>query len=428
MTVDTSERLGSGRYLAAAPIPAATATTAHELTTHDGATVNGLLRVVPGATTVATLMHPRQDFSHHVLVPELLARGFAVWTQNTRTGLNDLTLLHEHALLDMAAGHAFLRDTGFEAVVAVGHSGGAALAAYYIEQASLPATRRFGDTPGGKPVPLGDATMPVPDGLMLMAPHPGQGLLLERMIDPSVADEADPMSLVASLDPYREENGYRPAPEPSTYPEDFVATYRAAQRRRIERIDAVARERIAATDSARRRYAESGDARDRRGSLACGVLTVHRTDADLRSVDPSIDPNDRPYGSLFGRRPDLTNYGVVGFGRLTTPEAWLSTWSSSSSRAGLLRCARGVRVPVLLVELTGDQACFPSDAAAMAAAFAGDDVTHVRVPGKHFGAALVPGATSGATLAGAEMSRWLAQRFPAGALDRHLPRNSLERT
>ena len=75
------------------------------------------------------------------------------------------------------------------------------------------------------------------------------------------------------------------------------------------------------------------------------MIVVHRTDADLRGVDLSIDPNDRPYGSLFGRRPDLTNYGIVGFGRLATPEAWLSTWSGISSRAGLLRCARGVRVP-----------------------------------------------------------------------------------
>jgi hypothetical protein len=71
-------RLGAGRYIAPARIPETTVTIAHELTTHDKATVNGLLRVVPGATTVAFLMHPRQDFSHHVLVPELLKHGFAV--------------------------------------------------------------------------------------------------------------------------------------------------------------------------------------------------------------------------------------------------------------------------------------------------------------------------------------------------------------
>ena len=40
-------------------------------------------------------MHPRQDVTHHVLVPELLMRGFAVWTQGSRSVGNDLSLVHE---------------------------------------------------------------------------------------------------------------------------------------------------------------------------------------------------------------------------------------------------------------------------------------------------------------------------------------------
>lgn len=405
--------LGAGRYISAAAEPAGTHITAHELTTHDGARVTGLLRTVPGATTVCVLMHPRQDFSHHVLVPELLARGYAVWTQNTRGGLNDVGLLHEQALLDMAAGHVFLRERGFDQVISVGHSGGGALAAYYIEQAVLPGPQRFSDTPGGKPVPLPDAVMPVPDGLMLMAPHPGQGLLLQRMIDPSIIDESDPMSVHAPLDPYDPANGFRPAPEWSSYRPDFVATYRQAQRARVERIDALAHERVAASSAARRRASRSGDPKDRRASLATGVITMYRSDADLRCVDRTLDPNDRPYGSLFGSRPDLTNYGVVGFGRLTTPEAWLSTWSGPSSRAGMVRCAHGVPVPVLLVEVTGDQACFPADAREMAEAFAGDDVTHERVRGKHFGAALADSEPTAAAISGVLMAEWLAARWPS---------------
>lgn len=415
MSTPSGERLGAGRYVPAADIPAHTVTTAHELTTHDGTTVSGLLRTIPGATTVAVLMHPRQDFSHHVLVPELLSHGYAVWTQNTRSASNDLTLLHEQALLDMAAGHVFLRDRGFESVVSVGHSGGAALAAFYIEQASLPASLRESATPGGKPIPLAEAVMPVPDGLLLMAPHPGQGRLLMRVIDPSVIDEIDPMSIAPALDPYAPRNGFVAPPASSRYAADFIEFYRQAQRARVERIDQIARERVAQSAKARRSYGTSKDPHHRRQALASGVLVVYRTDADLRGVDLSLDPNDRPYGSLFGHRPDLTNYGVVGFGRLTTPEAWLSTWSGISSRAGLARCAAGVNVPVLLVELTGDQACFPSDAREIAKAFASDDVTHVRVAGRHFGAPLVDGATSGATLAGEAMADWLGKRFPAAA-------------
>ncbi|KXO90481.1 alpha/beta hydrolase [Tsukamurella pseudospumae] len=406
----TAEKVGAGRYLDAEDVPEGTVATPVELSTVDGAKVSGVLRTVPGATAVAFLMHPRQDFTHHVLVPEFLRRGVAVWTQGSRTQGNDLTLLHEQALLDMAAGHVFLREQGFDTVIAVGHSGGGALAAFYIEQAGLPAEDRLAGTPGGKPVPLRTAMMPLPDHVVFMAPHPGQGELLLRMIDPSVADEADPMSVASALDPFNPANGYRPAPEASSYSPEFVARYRAAQRERVERLDAVARVRVATAREAQRRFKAGGDPSDRRAALATEFLTVQRTDADLRCMDPTLDPNDRPYGSLFGARPDLTDYGVVGFGRLTTPEAWLSTWSALSSRAGFLRCAPAVTMPTLFIEITGDQACFPDDARAMVAAFGTSDVEHVRVRGKHFGAALTEGEPTAATLAGIEIERWLGAR------------------
>lgn len=408
--MSTTERVGAGRYLTAEEAPPETSVTAHELTTVDGAKVSGLLRTVPGVTTVAFLMHPRNDFSHHVLVPEFLKRGYAVWTQGSRTMGNDLTLLHEQALLDMAAGHIFLREQGFGSVIAVGHSGGGALAAFYAEQSGLPASQRLSETPGGKPVPLRDAEMPPADLMVLMAPHPGQGELLLRMIDPSVTNEDDPRSVNPALDPYAVRNGFTPAPNPSAYPPEFIEEYRAAQRARVARIDAKARERVARAREAQVRFKQSNNPADRRDALATELITVYRTDADLRCVDPSIDPNLRPYGSLFGSRPDLTNYGVVGFGRLITPEAWLSTWSGLSSRAGFIRCAPAIQVPTLFIEITGDQACFPADAIAMVAALGTSDVEHVRVRGKHFGAALFEGEPTAAAAAGREIGRWLRDR------------------
>ncbi|GAB11561.1 hypothetical protein GOARA_078_00100 [Gordonia araii NBRC 100433] len=404
--------MGAGRYIDAAAIPEGTVTTVHELDTHDGAKVSGVLRTLPGADTVVSLMHPRQDLTHHVLVPELVARGFAVWTQGTRSTNNDLNLIHEQALLDVAAGQVFLRDKGFGARVTLGHSGGGTLFAFYHEQAGKPAGERLSATPAGRPVDLPGAEMPVPDGAVFMAPHPGQGALLERLIDPSVADEHDPLSVVPELDPFAEANGFVPAPEPSAYDPAFVERYRAAQRDRIARIDVEAKARVAEADDARRRFKTSGDPADRRASLAPRVLTVYRTDADLRFMDLSIDPNDRPYGSLFGRRPDLTDYGLVGFARLVTPEAWMSTWSANTTNADFLRCAPGVRAPTLFVELTGDAACFPRDAEAMVTALGSDHVEHRRVPGTHFGGPLRPGEPTGASLAAVEIGSWLATRFP----------------
>lgn len=416
-------RLGAGRWIEAAQPPGATVTSVHQLTTCDGATISGVLRTVPGARTVVAIMHPRQDVTHHVLVPELLMRGFAVWTQGTRSVNNDLSLVHEQALLDAAAGQVFLRDRGFAAVVTLGHSGGGTLFAFYGQQAALPGGERIARTPAGRPAGLAEADMPVPDGSVFMAPHPGQGALLLRLIDPSVTDEGDPLSADPSLDPYHPANGFVPAPGSSHYDPGFVARYRQAQHDRIARIDAGARRRAGEAADARRAFKRSGDPADRRRALAPRVITVYRSDADLRSVDLSLDPNDRPYGSLFGRRPDLTNYGLVGFGRFSTPDAWLSTWSACSTNASFLRCAPGVTGPVLLVELSGDQASFPADTAAMSAAFRTrdpglGDFSSTRVAGTHFGGPITKGEPTGSSLAAAEIGAWLAERYPVGAVTR----------
>ncbi|GAA4539053.1 alpha/beta hydrolase [Pseudonocardia xishanensis] len=404
-------RLGTGRYLAAGERPASTVTSVHELTTADGATVRGVLTTVPGARTAVCLMHPRQDVTHHPMVPLLLQAGVAVWTQHTRSVNNDLNLVHEQALLDVAAGQVFLRER-YDDVVVLGHSGGGTLFAYYLEQAALSPAARMSRTPGGRPVDLAGADMPVADGAIFLAPHPGQGKLLLACIDPSVADERDPLAVVPELDPWNPANGFAEPPQSSSYSPEFLARYRAAQRDRVARIDAVAREALARAAAARKAHKESGAAADRRRALAPTIMTIFRTDADPRNVDLSLDPSERPYGSLFGKRPDLIDYGQVGFGRLTTPEAWLSTWSGLSSKADFVRCAPGVTTPTLFVELTGDQAAFPADGRRMIAALGSEELTVASVRGLHFGGALAEGAPTGNELAAEEIRGWLDKRFP----------------
>jgi hypothetical protein len=410
MSTTPAERLGAGRYLTAGSRPESTITTVHELTTADGAAVRGVLATVPGATTVVSLMHPRQDLTHHPLVPLLLQAGTAVWTQHTRSVNNDLTLVHEQALLDAAAGLAFLRERGFGSIVTLGHSGGGPLYAFYLQQAGLAPASRIATTPGGRPAKLADAEMPLADGAIFLAPHPGQGQLLLACIDPSVANEQDPMSVVPELDPFSPANGFADPPASSAYTQDFLARYRAAQRDRVARIDAVAREHLTRTAEARAAFTRSGHAADRRRSLAPKIITVFRTDADPRTVDLSLDPSERPYGSVFGKRPDLINYGLTGFGRLTTPEAWLSTWSGLSSNADFVRCAPGVTIPTLFIELTGDQAAFPADSRRMIEALGADDLTTASIRGLHFGGPIANGEPAGNELAAAEIIGWLSKR------------------
>src|SRR5207249_4154233 len=116
-----------------------------------------------------------------------------------------------------------------------------------------------------------------------------------------------------------------------------------------------------------------------------------RTDADPRCTDLRLDPSDRPYGSVISARPSISNYGPTGFGRLTTPDAWLSTWSGLSSNASLDRTLPGVTVPAAVVEYTGDCSVFPSDIRATLDALGSSDVYHVQIRADHFGRPLGPG-------------------------------------
>lgn len=407
-----SARLGARPRMEAGPIPESVRVELTSVTTFDGATAPGVLYQLPGATTTVMIMHPRQDMSRHYLVSLMLSAGANVYVQGVRSVGNDLNLLHEEALLDVAAGIGLLRARNHQHVVFAGPSGGSTLYAFYLQQALRVPADRLQRTPGGKPVALHEAEMLVPDGVAFIAPHPGQGELLLGLIDGAVANESEPLATIAELDIYSPSNGFRPPPESSQYSPDFLAAYAAAQRARVERIDAIAREMVTARRGAKRRFEESAAVEDRRASLLTPVIVVQRTDADPRCVDLSLDPSDRPYGSIHGRRPDLINFGITGFGRLSTPDAWLSTWSGLSSNANFARCAPEVTIPTLFVEYTGDQATFPSVAKRMYEALGAADRTYTHVPGTHFGGSITEGARPGGAFAGEQLAAWIASRFP----------------
>jgi hypothetical protein len=410
-SASSTDRLGAGRHYNTGPVGDEVKITVHQLTTADGATVAGVLFQPEGAQMVMTITHPRADSTHHVMTPLLCQAGFAVWTQGTRMAGNDLDLVHETALVDLAAGFGFLRERGFEHIVPLGHSGGGALNAFYIQQASRPPDQRITHTPAGRKCGLVATDLPMPDAVVFLAPHPGQGELLLSCIDPSVTDESDPLSVDPDLDPYSPANGFREPSRSSKYTKDFIDLYREAQRRRVARIDEKARAWADGAREARLRYDENHSTSDRRASLAPHLVIAYRTDADLRCVDLTIDPSDRPYGSLFGRRPDVINYGLLGFARITTPDAWLSTWSGLSTNASFRRCGPEVRIPTLLIELTGDQGAFPIVTAEIFAGLGSEDKTLVKVRGLHFGGPLTPDETPGAEQAALMISRWIGERF-----------------
>jgi pimeloyl-ACP methyl ester carboxylesterase len=108
------------------------------------------------------------------------------------------------------------------------------------------------------------------------------------------------------------------------------------------------------------------------------VFTVHRTHADPRCLDLSLDANDRALGSVWGD-PKTVNASAYAMGRVSSLTGFLSQWSSRSQADGPRNLAACTH-PVLLLNYTADQSTFPSTRDAWLAAASGR-VTSVDIRG-----------------------------------------------
>lgn len=407
-------------------LPAGTQYRVERVVAADGVPSRGILywkgaRVPP---TLIYLMHPRSDFSRHYLIPALVETGYAAFGHASRWANNDTAMIHETVLQEIAAGISALKaQHGFRQVVLLGNSGGGSLFAYYQAQAVTPPPHRASETPAGDPTNLNDHDLPAADGFISLAAHLGQGKFLMRAIDPSVIDENDPLASDPALDMYNPDNGFHVPPEPSRYDPEFVTRYREAQRARVARLDAVARHHIAGERHGRARLTDPALAQwplaerifFQRRAVLDRIMVIYRTTADLAYLDLSFDPSDRRLGDLYSDRPDIANYGSpFAFGRVSTPRAWLSTWSGLSSRASLLDNLPKVTVPTLVVAHSGDNGVFFGEPEAQYKASPAPDKTFTVIKGAdHYGMPL-PGVTRDTR---AELFRllgdWLRERFPA---------------
>jgi len=394
---------------------------------HDGTQSRGLYwtpRKHPRPRVAVIAAHPRVDFSQHYAFPALLRAGYACLGANVRTLGNDTTCVHEQIILDLAAYVCWLKDRhGIEKVVWLGNSGGGSLGGLYQQQAKLPGAHRLAHTPAGRPTVLRDARMPPFDAMMITAAHTGQGLIMNEVIDPAVIDEDDPLLTDPSLDMYDPANGFRPAPAWSRYDPAFVQRYRAAQLARVARIDARARALVAQqmdaeatrTDPA---FASLPPARQRATLQRAAfqpVITTYRTMANLNYVDNTLDPSPRGYGCLLSERPDLMNYQLTGFGRVLTPDAWLSTWSGLSSNANLLRTGASITEPVVVVNAGRDLDVYPETHSQLIFRSLGSvDKTFLDFPDQlhYFEPDEGEADNAGAAAQMAQLVPWLQQRMP----------------
>lgn len=357
----------------------------------DGGDVFGVLYSPKGARvrTCFLAVHPRGDYTRFYATPGVVAQGFGMLCLTTRYLNNDSDAQHERMLLDLAAAMRALRDRGIEQVVLFGNSGGGSLTTFYAAQAALDPDQRLERTPAGDRVDLANEDMPLAAGQCQVAVHVGEGHFMAHVIDPSVVDEGLPMATDSTLDMYDCRNGRNAFPEPSSYDSAWLDSYRAAQEVRCARIDAIAQSLVDERRQLRAsvdRSALTHSPHVERATLFARYMLVYRTLANPFYLDPSIDPSDRHVGSSFtpGLDPIVGNYGLHGLGRVLTPRAWLSTWSSTFTQSGMTRNLRGFDMPSLFINATGDTEIGPTEFAEIVDACPAGDRIVATVRADHY--------------------------------------------
>jgi len=297
------------------------------------------IRFVPEGRPGRTLlvyMHPASTLQLLPVPRAMAASGVHVLCAASRYARNDTPLIFENVVLDLGAWIRHARERwGYEKVVLCGWSGGGALALLYQAESERPTITA---TPAGDPIDLSAAGLVPADALIVQAAHLSRAQLLADWIDPSVLDENDPDRRDPELDLYDPRNPNRPP-----YTVDYMARFRAAQIARLRRRTTWVKETLAAMRA-------RGEARAERG------FVTHRTMAEPRFLDATLDPNGRTEGTSYLGEPRLANGAPAGMARFATLRAWLSQWSIDDTHADGERCAARVTVPLLAIENGADDA------------------------------------------------------------------------
>ncbi|KAF9877038.1 hypothetical protein CkaCkLH20_05304 [Colletotrichum karsti] len=296
-------------------------------------------------TTAFILVHYNGDFSEHYLAPLLAVRGYGVLGWNTRfRGAEDLFSLNE-ALDDIAAGTRWLlKEVGVKNLIFIGNSGGGSLMAAFHAHAL-------------KDPSLGPAKL-----FITLNAHSGRPTVLTDWLDPSVIDETDPTKIDFELDMFNPANG-------PPYSEGFQKRYRAAQVARNHRITKWAREELERLNDA---------------GISDRIFPLHRTMADLRFLDATLDPSKRQVPGCYLGHPAKANRSVSMLGRANTLRTWLSMWSLQDSKCKFDAYADKITVPALVIQSLADAGVYPFDARHLYESLASKDKEIVWVEGTHF--------------------------------------------
>ncbi|KAK5312454.1 hypothetical protein LTR93_011325 [Exophiala xenobiotica] len=290
-------------------------------------------------------VHHTVDYSEHYLAIPLALRGYGFLGWNTRYRNREDLFVLDNALEDISFGTKWLKEVaGVNKIIFIGNSGGGSLmAAFQAKATKVPST-------------LGA------DLFIFLNAHPGRPNVLTNWLDPSLVDETDVLSRDPSLDMYNPANSV-------PYSQEFIKRYRAAQIDRNHRI----------TNWVKGELERLNDA-----GVPDRVFTIHRTMADLRFRDITIDPSDRPANVCYDGIPEEANRSIGRLGRSSSLRTWLSMWSLQESKSKFEDSAADLQVPTLVIQSTADAGVYPSDALEIFDQISATDKEIRMIPGGHY--------------------------------------------
>jgi pimeloyl-ACP methyl ester carboxylesterase len=333
----------------------------------------------PKVAIIAT--HYQIDFSEHYLADYMATRGIGFLGWNTRFRGFESQFLLDHALVDIGVGVRWLRDVqNVETVILLGNSGGGSLMAAYQAQACDPhVTPLEGMRPAAG---LGDL-MPA-DGYIASAAHPGRPDVLTAWMDGSVVDENDAVTSDPDLDLFDEKHG-------PPYSAAFVKRYRKAQIARNDKISD---------------WVEDELKKVRAAGYSDRPFTVLRTWADLRMVDPTLEPTKRPANMCYAGIPVNANRSAYGIAAACTLRNWIGMWSLRHAQTRAEPHLARITCPGLVINAEQDTGVYPSDAQRIYDALASTDKSQCSVDTDHY--FTTPGARSEKA---DTIAKWIAKRW-----------------
>lgn len=229
-------------------------------------------------------MHRTENRLAHISMREMANRGFVILGMNPRCQNNESKCAPwENNALDVKQGVEYVRNIpGIEKVILMGGSGGGPTMSFYQAVAENGVAFCQQEQKLTKcPDELAD--LPRADAIVFRDAHLGNGANALRSLSPAVTNDAEIMAsnaepkLDSSLDPFSAKNGFNPN-SASNYSAAFKEKYFRAQSARMNRLIAIALERMKSIEDGTYRYPDDD------------AFIIPRSDnARLMRLDPSID-------------------------------------------------------------------------------------------------------------------------------------------